>query len=195
MEVGDSTEHLLQRWQAGDEAAAGELYERYSRRLYVLATAQMSDRLRQRMAPDDIVQSVFRTFFRRADQWSLQQDRSGALWHLLVRITINKIRSKGVYYSAQKRDPAAELTISGDFDPGLVAHEPTPLEAAALAEQLEITFDGLQTSEAQILQLAIQGYTPSEIASQAGCSRWTVRRVLDRIGHRLLQRLADAAKS
>ena len=188
---------IVARWTAqtlpsncsGDEAAASGLYERYSRRLYVLATAQMSDRLRQRMAPDDIIQSVFRTFFRRADQWTLEQDRSGALWHLLVRITLNKIRSKGLYHNAQRRSPAAEIAISGDFDLGLVAHEPTPLEAAALAEELEVTFAELQANEAHILQLAIHGYTSSEVASQVGCSRWTVRRVLDRIGHRLLQRL------
>jgi RNA polymerase sigma factor (sigma-70 family) len=70
-----------------------------------------------------------------------------------------------------------------------VAHVPTPAEAAVFAEELDQTFAALDETEANTLELAIQGYTPSEIASRSGCSRWTVRRTLDRIGRGLLKRL------
>jgi len=136
------------------------------------------------------VQSAFRTFFRRADQWQFQHDRTGAIWHLLVRITLNKIRSKGVFYAAQRRDAAAEFQLGdNDFDVAMVAHEPTPEEAAALADLIEKTLDGASETESQTLELALQGFTASEIASQVGCSRWTVRRMLDRIGQRLFAQL------
>jgi RNA polymerase sigma-70 factor (ECF subfamily) len=185
-----SADELLERWRGGDEAAATELYERYARRLYFLASGQMGERLRRRLAPDDIVQSAFRTFFRRADQWQFQQDKAGAIWHLLVRITLNKIRSKGIHHAAQKRDVGAEFALADDdFDPALVVHEPTPDEAAELADVIEVTIDSLDDKETRALELALQGFTASEIASQVGCSRWTVRRLLDRIGHRLLEQL------
>lgn len=185
-----SADELLARWRDGDEAAAAELYERYAWRLYSLAAVHMGAKLRRRLAPDDIVQSAFRTFFRRADQWKLQHDRAGAIWHLLVRITLNKIRSKGVFYAAQRRDSTAEVQLGEDeFDLAVVAHEPTPEEATELAELIESTLDGMGDTDAKTLELALQGFTASEIASQIGCSRWTVRRLLDRIGQRLMAQL------
>jgi RNA polymerase sigma factor (sigma-70 family) len=190
-----SARELLERWQAGDESAAAELYDRFARQLLLFAGAHMGEKLRRRMAPDDIVQSAFRTFFRRIDQWHLQADRPAAIWHLLVRITLNKIRSKGEFHAAQQRSVDVEVPISNDdFDLRLVAREPTPDEAAIFAEELDRTFAGLDESQAQTLKLAIQGFTPSEIASRVGCSRWTVRRTLDRIGHRLLNRHVESAR-
>jgi RNA polymerase sigma factor (sigma-70 family) len=181
---------LLALWQAGNQSAAAELYERYARRLLLLASAQMGEKLRRRLTPDDVVQSAFRTFFRRADQWQLQPDRPAAIWHLLVRITLNKVRSKADFHNAQQRDLAAEVPLhQTGFDLTLVAHEPTPEEAAVFAEELNQAFAGLGNSEVMTLELAIQGFTASEIASRVGCSRWTVRRTLDRIGSRLVSRL------
>lgn len=192
MEKQNSGDQLLQRWRDGDELAAEELYARYAQRLYDLASRQMGSQLLRRIAPDDIVQSVFRTFFRRADQWRFQTDRGGAIWHLLVRITLNKIRSKGVYYSAQCRNVGAEVELQDDeFEVALVAHEPTPVEAAALCEELEAIHERLDDVGVRTLDLAIQGYSATEIATQIGRSRWTVRRILDRIGHNLQRRIED----
>jgi DNA-directed RNA polymerase specialized sigma24 family protein len=81
------------------------------------------------------------------------------------------------------------VPLHSDFDLRLVAHVPTPAEAAVFADELDQTFAALDDAEANTLELAIQGFTPSEIASRAGCSRWTVRRTLDRIGDGLLKRL------
>lgn len=196
METGTPSEELMQRWRNGDQAAASELYERYVQQLYNLASRQMSVPLLRRVGPDDIVQSVFRTFFRRAEEWRFQPDRAGAIWHLLVRITLNKIRSKGIHHGALKRDVRAEVSDDAtDFEIALVAHDPTPVEAAALCEVLEMTFASLDDQSSQILQLAIQGHTASEIAAEAGCSRWTVRRVLDRIGHDLQQQFEQEENS
>src|SRR5687768_11333472 len=57
---------LLRRYRRGEEDAATELYLRYAGRLRVLADTRASPELKQRVDPEDIVQSVFRTFFRRA---------------------------------------------------------------------------------------------------------------------------------
>ena len=42
---------------------------------------------------------------------------------------------------------------------------------------------GLESPEPEMVRLAIEGHTPSQIAKQIGCSRWTVRWVLDRVGY------------
>jgi RNA polymerase sigma factor (sigma-70 family) len=63
----------------------------------------------------------------------------------------------------------------------LFAHEPTPLEAAALAETVERLMRELDERERQILELALQGYTPQEISPRVGRCERTVQRLLERV--------------
>ena len=192
MSDSDSAKALLERWQSGDQDAAEAIYRRYSERLLALAQAQISSRLARRVGPEDILQSVFRTFFRRAGEGKFAVDHSNSLWHLLVRMTLNKIRKKSERHHAGRRDLSVEVYPADDkLQPEVMAHDPTPAEAAALADELEAIFAGLDDPEPDIFRFCMQGYSTSEIASQMGCSRWTVRRVLDRIGHQLQGRLQD----
>lgn len=185
-----SVRDLLDRWRSGDQRAAEELHQRYARRLWALAEGQIGVRLGRRVGAEDIVQSVFRTFFRRTAKGELPVDQSGSLWHLLAKITINKIRRQREYHCAGKRDIKTEVYANEEvLAPEIVAHEPTPEEAAVLVEEWEALLVGLEKPEPDIVRLGFQGYSSSEIARQVGCSRWTVRRVLDRIGERLQQRL------
>jgi RNA polymerase sigma-70 factor (ECF subfamily) len=189
MSTGNSAKALIGRWQSGDVSAAEEIHYRYSQRLCALAEAQIGQRLRRRVDPEDIVQSVFRTFFRRAANGEFLIDHSCALWQLLVRITINKIRLRAQYHHADKRDLAAEVYGGSEqLMPETVARGPGPEEAAALADEIETLLTRLEPSEIEILQLTLQGYQTPEIAERLGRSRWTIRRALDRIGHRLEQR-------
>jgi DNA-directed RNA polymerase specialized sigma24 family protein len=54
---------------------------------------------------------------------------------------------------------------------------------------LESLLSGFDETESEMVHLALEGYSLSEIAPRVGCSRFTVRRVLDRIGRRLCGRL------
>lgn len=64
---GRTDQALLERihHEADQDAAIG-IFLRYSERLLKSAERSMSSSLSSRVDPDDIVQSVFRTFFRRA---------------------------------------------------------------------------------------------------------------------------------
>ncbi len=55
----------LVRFQAGEDDAGTALYTRYAERLMELASRSTGDELAIRVDAEDIVQSVFRTFFRR----------------------------------------------------------------------------------------------------------------------------------
>ena len=106
-----------------------------------------------------------------------------AIWQLLVRITQHKICKQAARHRAQRRNVNAEVAFDGDgLAPEAVTHEPTPGEAAALVDEMQCLVSGLAPPEPEMVRLAIEGHTPSEIAKQVGCSRWTVRRVLDRVG-------------
>ena len=99
-----SDRSLLQRLRRGEESAATALYLRYARRLLALAQARTSSDLAAKEEADDIVQSVFKSFFRKASAGLYDVPAGEELWNLLLVITINKIRAKGNYHRAAKRD-------------------------------------------------------------------------------------------
>ena len=67
---------LLPLLPAGDDRAARAVFDRYSNRLIRLAGKHLNQRLAGRVDPEDVVQSVFRTFFRRGLDGEFQLDGS-----------------------------------------------------------------------------------------------------------------------
>jgi RNA polymerase sigma-70 factor, ECF subfamily len=57
---------LVRRYRTGDDEAATALYQRYATRLRALARKYCSPKYDGRFDADDVVQSVFRVFFRGA---------------------------------------------------------------------------------------------------------------------------------
>jgi RNA polymerase sigma-70 factor (ECF subfamily) len=56
---------LMARLRDGDPDAARAVFDRFARRLAALAAARLPAVLRSKLDPEDVVQSAFRTFFRR----------------------------------------------------------------------------------------------------------------------------------
>jgi RNA polymerase sigma-70 factor (ECF subfamily) len=79
-----SDRSLLRRLQHGQADASTALYLRYAARLRQLAETQSSPELKRRVDPEDIVQSVFRTFFRRANLWQYSVPEGEEIWKLLL---------------------------------------------------------------------------------------------------------------
>ena len=90
---------------------------------------------------------------------------------------------------AAKRNQALEVYPDAS-DKGLewMTREPSPEEAALFVEELEALLHGMREPEPEIIRMCLDGHTSPEIAAAIGCSRWTVRRVLSRIGERLRER-------
>lgn len=57
---------LLLELREGNQAAAEQLYYRYVRRLFALTHKKSGQDLANRFDPEDVIQSVFGSFFRRA---------------------------------------------------------------------------------------------------------------------------------
>src|SRR3954469_13337162 len=115
-EPSDNT--LIRRLQRGQADASTELYLRYAERLLRLAAAQSSRELARRVDPEDIVQSVFRTFFRRANLGHYTVPDGEEIWKLLLVIALNKVRATGAFHRAAKRD--VRRTSGGEsFDRGI----------------------------------------------------------------------------
>jgi RNA polymerase sigma-70 factor (ECF subfamily) len=168
--------------RGGDPRAAEEICARYAQSLTRLAEEQLSRKLAARLDGEDVVQSVFRTFFRRSAGGEFRIDSSAELWRLLVQITLRKARAYGRQHTAGVRNVAAEAPGGAALLAEAVAHEPGPAEAAALVDQIEALLRGLPALYCDLLQLRLEGHSVSDTAARLGVSRRTVHR-----GLRLLQ--------
>jgi RNA polymerase sigma-70 factor (ECF subfamily) len=174
----------VERWQAGDEQAAAQLYHCYVERLLAVAQRRLSHKLAARLDPEDIVQSVFRSFFGRAQQGKFVFEKSDDIWRLLVKITIHKTLKQVDFHSRSKRDAAAEIAPAAGPQDVLLAHlskEPTPAEAAAFVDELEHFLNQLRPEERQIIEKRLQGYDNVEIAAQLQISDRKIRRLMERM--------------
>lgn len=176
---------LLNRLGHGEEAAAAEIFNRHVDRLVALAAARLSQKYAQRVDPEDVVQSAFRSFFREAKSGRYTYERSGDLWRLLAGITINKLYRHIEYNGAAKRNVGREQAPSGGPDESVVEHwvsrEPAPEAAAELFDEVAQVMAGLEPADRKVLELRLQDRSTEEIAAEIGCSDRTVRRALERV--------------
>src|SRR5258708_34866002 len=82
-----------------------------------LARGRISQRLASRVDPEDIVQSVFRTFFVRLKDGRFVFAEQEDLCKLLMRITLHKTLRQVAFHKAAKRDPSMEAE-RGEHRPG-----------------------------------------------------------------------------
>lgn len=170
---GDGT--LVVRFVEGDRAAASEIYRRYVRRLHALARSQASPAVAARVETEDIVQSIFRTFFRRAAQGAYEVPDGEELWKLFLVIAMNKIRNLAAFHTAGKRD--VRKTMGGD-SVEQARESDDEHSAQVLKMVIDDMLERLPADSRQIVRDRIDGLEVAEIARKAGRSKRTVERVL-----------------
>ncbi|MCA1686883.1 MAG: sigma-70 family RNA polymerase sigma factor [Planctomycetia bacterium] len=188
-EVSDRS--LLRRLQHGQADASTELYLRYAERLRKLAASQSSPDLAQRFEPEDIVQSVFRTFFRRAGLGQYTVPDGEEIWKLLLVIGLNKVRATGAFHRAAKRD--VRRTSGGESFDRAIESEPGQNEDALndLRLVIEELLVGLPEAHRRMIELRIEGHEVTGIATAVQRSKRTVERVLQEFCRRLDAQIHD----
>lgn len=179
---------LLRRLKGGENDAATALYLRYAKRLERLATYQTSDQLANRIDSDEIVQSVFRTFFRRASKGHYDVSDSADLWKLLLVITLNKIRRAAEYHHAEKRDITRTKSFGTEYfdskSKAVANHD-------AAYSTLKLTVDemlaNLPPKHQEMIRLRIEGFNLPEVATKTSRTQRTVERVLKSFRDKLLK--------
>lgn len=186
-----SDRDLLRELRGGDDSAATRLYERYARRLLALTEGKTSPDLAGRFDPEDVVQSVFRSFFRRAQTGLYDVPEGSDLWPLLLVIALHKIRARGSFHRAARRDvrrerPAPDDTLARSLD-RVESREPQPFLRLVALEVLE----SLPAPLGQIVRWRLEGYEVAEIARRAGRSKRSVERLLRECRQSLRDLLPD----
>jgi RNA polymerase sigma-70 factor (ECF subfamily) len=182
-EPSDAT--LLQRFRQGDEAAAAQLYLRYAHRVMAVARAQCSNQLAARLDAEDIVQSVFRTFFHEARQGFYDVPAGEDLWRLLLVIALNKVRAKGAFHKAAKRDVRLTMPLGESHSSAGTLKDPKDCAAAFLHLVVDEALQCLDSRQRHIVELRLQGYAVAEIADKTGRSKRSIERHLQEIRTKL----------
>jgi RNA polymerase sigma factor (sigma-70 family) len=187
---------LIARWRAGDQEAAAELFRRYVDRLIALARSRLSAKLARRVDPEDVVHSAYRSFFAGAQAGRFDVQRGGDLWRLLVAMTLHKLYRQVRRNQQQKRAVEREQSFGseeslGGLESHMLTHQPSPVEAVALADQLEQALQSLKPQYRVILELRLQGYTIAEIAVRLKRSERRVYRILESVKEQLEQDRRD----
>jgi RNA polymerase sigma-70 factor (ECF subfamily) len=175
-----SDRSLLRRLQhgQGQADASTELYLRYAERLLALAAAQTAPNLARRIDPEDIVQSVFRTFFRRASLGHYTIPDGEEIWKLLLVIALNKVRAVGAFHRAAKRD--VRRTFGGEaFDRAVESQSTRGADALSLLRMVvEELLQSQPETHRRMIELRIEGHEVNDIAAAVKRSKRSVERVL-----------------
>src|SRR5262245_49910311 len=171
------------------DAAARAGFERFTRRLIGLARAQLDERLQNKIEPEDVVQSAYKSFLLRYGDDALAREGWDGLWGLLTTITLRKCADRVRYHRAECRDIAREAAPppGPDANPraNSTAPAPTPEEPPVLAETVENLMRDMNRDERAIFELSLQGYGTQEISEQLGRAERSVRRLRERVRKQL----------
>ena len=198
--MNESDHDLIGLLRDGDQFAAEEIFNRYVRRLIALSRKRLSAKIRQRVDEEDILQSVFRSFFQRAQEGQFAVEDGGDLWRLLVVITLNKLRRKVEHHTASKRGVQREMGMQNQNDDDVPRYEsvdkgPSPDAELELSDELSVLTQDFSDAQRRMVELRLQGYQIQEIADDAQASERTVRRILDRLKGRLTARATEFGSS
>ena len=148
--------------------------------------------LAHRFDPDDVLQSVFRSFFEHAREGLYDIPAAGDLWPLLLVIALHKVRAYGKFHRAARRNIRREQGSSGDDTASgavdrMESSEPQPL-IRLMAEE---TLEQMPPQYHQIMRWRLEGYDHAEIASMAGRSKRSVERIFQECRAIFQQQLPD----
>jgi len=166
--------NLVEKAQAGDRAAYGELIERFQPTVYAVALA----RLRNPAEAQELAQEVFLHGMKKLPQLRDAQCFAGWLRQITVRMAINRLTRRG---PIQKVEP--EVLENAQ------AAGATPLEALVKAEQAAELYRGLErlkpVDRATLMAFYIRGRSLKQMSREFETPVGTIKRRLHVARNRL----------
>ena len=176
-EASQSITRLIRAVQDGSSSAVGPLLSAYFDRLVRLASKRLRNLPGLAGYDEDLALRSFHSVYQRLRDSARPLDLAcrDDLWRLLATRTISRA------IDLIRRHRQAE--VRGDEDvTQLLTRDPTPEEAAELADECRHLLDSLQEPELrQIALWKVEGYTHEEIAARLDCVPRTIERKVSRI--------------
>lgn len=161
----------------GFETAA---VEQFTDRLLRLAGSRLPARLQRRVGADDIVQSVFRSFFDRHRRGRFQFSEAPDVWRLLAAMTFRKVQRAIRFHGQLQRDYGRD---SGELTDSRVTTDATSSSLVVMIDLLDSILDRIPPVHQSIVQMRLEGFSIEEIAARTGVSTRTVDRSLALVRH------------
>ncbi|MEC8553466.1 MAG: ECF-type sigma factor [Planctomycetota bacterium] len=197
MSSNDNVTRWIKLVKASDSSAANQLWQHYSDRLVHAVRAKLYGRERAVSDEEDIVLSVFDSFYdaARLGRFPDLSDRD-ELWRLLMRMSARKVVDKRRSEGRKRRGggfQAFSLGADGEGEPfELIADEPSPEMVFMMQESVEQLFSHLGVGQLRDLAVAkLEGYSNAELAQRFACSERTIERRLHLIREKLKQELFE----
>lgn len=175
---------LVQRAGQGSSDAEAEIHQAFVDRLVRLASQRINQRFQAKIDPEEVVQSVFVSFFQRNAAGAFKFNDWNDLWCLLVKITVRKCSTRVSGFMTAKRDVSVERSPeSKTHESSMVlrSSDPNPQEIAIFNESLDQLFDLLTPLQQEIVTLRLQGCSKVEISQKIGRAERTVYRALNQV--------------
>src|SRR6516162_8561989 len=176
-EASQSITRLMRAVQEGSSSAVRPLLAAYFDRLVHLARKRLQNLSGLGGYDEDVALRSFHSVYQRLRDPARPLDLSGRddLWRLLATRTISRA------IDLIRRHRPGE--VPGDPDVAqLLSREPTPQEAAEVADECRRLLDSLPEPDLrQIALWKVEGYTNEEIAARLDCVPRTIERKVSRI--------------
>jgi RNA polymerase sigma-70 factor, ECF subfamily len=112
MDETDEVRPLLDRLQAGDQQALGELFSRYRDRLGRMIQFRLDGRLKGRVAASDVLQEAYIDALKRLPHYQADPDMPFLIW--LRWVTMQRlVEVHRQHLGAQMRDAGREVALDG----------------------------------------------------------------------------------
>jgi RNA polymerase sigma factor (sigma-70 family) len=192
----EDVSHWIDLIKEGDSVAAHQIWHHYFDRLVRSVRRNLREHNRGMSDEEDIVISVFESFYRAAGDGRFPDlsDRDD-LWRLLLKMSARKIVDKRRHDRRQRRGDGIHVRSidrDGDQDEILqvIGDEPTPEMALMMEESFERLIGHLGVGHLREIAVAkLEGFSNAEIAQRLECSERTIERRLHLIREKCQQEL------
>ena len=200
MSKSTNVSHWIDLVKTGDSAAANRIWQHYFDRLVRAVRARLYGQNRAVSDEEDIVLSVFDSFYNAAEKGRFPDlsDRDD-LWRLLLRMSARKVVDKRRHDLRQRRggdvivhslDQISETDGANLFE--AIGDEPSPEMVLMMGESVEEFFSHLGVGQLRELAGAkLEGYSNAELAGRFGCSERTIERRLHLIREKCQQEVLE----
>jgi DNA-directed RNA polymerase specialized sigma24 family protein len=183
------------QWLHGLQAERSWAYscidEQFTVRLVEEARQRLLGKAGCKVGPDEVVQSVYRSFFQRRGALALATTRN--LWGLLLYRTRKKCQKKLRGLLTRKRRIDREVSLDALVEAGGTVAAPDPDEPAlltgnaeALLNTLADVLQALPPTYRAVMERVLRGQEDRQLLDELGCSDRAVRRAKQRFKELLL---------
>ena len=198
MSKSENVSHWIDLVKVGDAAAANRIWQHYFDRLVRSVRQKLYGQNRAVSDEEDIVLSVFNSFYDAAEQGRFPDlsDR-GDLWRLLLRMSARKVIDKRRHDRRQRRGgnlKIQSLDNAADNESVIeaIGDEPSPEMVLMMQESVAQFFSHLGVGQLRDLAGAkLEGYSNAELAERFECSERTIERRLHLIREKCQQELLE----